>query len=650
MAMLLCNLDPAWPFATLVHHHGLDAFAQPELQFWNAGPAAGTGVWGDWPKPVEPRRLGAEIAEFGSLLPPAAELVLVFNLPPLTGDVIEQETAELRRLMAAQPAAGALAACGRLGFLAEIQQALQDQNRLGRSRRVLALPAGPYGGSLDRLGDGLLADQALLVSRDPRQRLYELRLLLAMIQDPNLRADLERATPQGPLAIAIEASAGKVLQDSVMLSWPPVIERLLACGQAALQAGAGGLPSWQDDVATALADIDRLCAAPGPQDDGSLKAALDSLGSPAPWFFAAGLPAELAAKTDAFIAGLDQYLEERFQALNREQQRRQQQLAPEAPLERSLQRHTAVGVGLNEPALGVLKGQRQEVAAKRQAIAAAEQQLLGQLRGDLTLETRRGVDVFGGENRGYRRPLFRQAEEARRTALTQAQAAAARLAARGWFWGGLAAVTLLALSPVIALRGPGWQAAGFVPYLQDPSRWLLDLAWTGLFALGYLGWGWRQVRRRSRAFAVALEALRHQASALWERHVAALTAVFRYQDQAMAMRRLVMLDGQVERIYGEAQAALSDLAALQSALQSQLMYYRTLGVDAGATAEDFAWLDALPAEPPGRWLRWVLARWPPAAPVTLTVRDYRLHQPGALQTRYLRGGEAVVLTPAEQQP
>ncbi|MDG4559613.1 MAG: hypothetical protein P9F19_19785 [Candidatus Contendobacter sp.] len=63
---LFCNLDPAWDFVHWAHHHALDAFARPDVAFWQIEEPGGAAP--DPPETIEVR--DADFARTGTLLTP----------------------------------------------------------------------------------------------------------------------------------------------------------------------------------------------------------------------------------------------------------------------------------------------------------------------------------------------------------------------------------------------------------------------------------------------------------------------------------------------------------------------------------------------------------------------------------------------------
>lgn len=626
---LFCNLDPAWDFVHWARHHALDAFARPDLAFWQIEEpgAASPDPWGDWPRRIAPRHLPAELAERHELHRHDAHLWL-FNLPALAETPLRQAVQDLGAALPADRA---------------------------RHRCIVTLPAqGDYGAALPELATATWIDHLVLLpeSAEPERRGYALRLLGALWADPELGAALDELRRRRVVALELEANrADARITDGVAQHWPHRARGLLDIGARMRGPGlAHGLAAWKDAVDAAAHDIDALQNTTGAEDDrAATDHPLESLHSP--WFFDPKLPTRIEQGVVDFYRWLDDHLEQRFVQLNTAHQRwRQSQIEQEPAFLAPLQRHTANSVGLSETARGTLAEQQVAIDRVRQTLLAEERTLLARLRGDLTPETRRGVDLFGGANRHYQRPSFEE-DATLDQARTAARTAALGLASQRWLGFGLVAVLALALLPLLALRAPAWRAEGWLPYFAQADRWAPDAGWLLLFAGLYLGFGLYQVRRRHRVLRRALDRLETRADQARQRHHEALDHTFRYQHLIVAMRRLVLLEEQIERVRDELQTALLDLSRLETALTRQCAYYarQESASDAAAAAADSdaaAWsalLDALRDRPPRDWLRAVLSDWPADPAETIAVRDADFARAGTLPTTYLRGCARVTL-------
>lgn len=198
---------------------------------------------------------------------------------------------------------------------------------------------------------------------------------------------------------------------------------------------------------------------------------------------------------------------------------------------------------------------------------------------------------------------------------------------------------VLALLPLLALRAPAWFAQGGWPYFADASLWGPDLSWLLLFIGIYLSLGLYQVRRRRQILQRALNLLKTRADQARQRHHQALDHTFRYQHLIVAMRRLVLLEEQIERVRVELQAALIDVSRLETMLIQQCAYYahQAPAPELSPDAMLPRLLDTLWEHPPRDWLRCMLRDWPSASPETIEVRDTAFGQAGTLHTTYLRG-------------
>ena len=106
MYTLVCNIDPDWDFANLLHNYSVDLFADPNVGFWEASnrlTITKKKPWGDWPRWIEPRYLNDELTETLYLHRDAPRLLL-FNLPALTGEALQQRIQDLAPPLAKQDA------------------------------------------------------------------------------------------------------------------------------------------------------------------------------------------------------------------------------------------------------------------------------------------------------------------------------------------------------------------------------------------------------------------------------------------------------------------------------------------------------------------------------------------------------------------
>lgn len=622
--ILFCNLDPAWDFVHWAHHHALDAFARPDLAFWQitALSAESHDPWGDWPRRIAPRHLPAELAERCELHRHDTHLWL-FNLPALAETPLR---AAVQELGAALPAASA------------------------RYRGIVTLPAlGNYGTALHDLATATWIDHLVLLpeSTEPERRGYALRLLGALWADPELGMALDGVRRSRVVTLELDANRTDArITDVVAQYWPHRARGLLDTSARVRGPGlADGLAAWKDAVDAAARGIDALQNVTGtPGDHAATGYPLDSL--PCPWFFDPKLAMRIGQDSAAFYRRLDADLEQRFERLNTDHQRsRQRQLKQEPAFLASLQHHTANTVGLSETARSTLAEQQVTIDRIRQTLLTEEQTLLASLRGDLTSETQHGADLFGGANRHYQRPLFEE-DTALRQAQTATQTAAQALASRRGFGFGLVGVLVLALLPLLALRAPAWFAQGGWPYLADASLWGPDLSWLLLFIGIYLSLALYQVRRRHQILQRALNLLKTRADQARQRHHQALDHTFRYQHLIVAMRRLVLLEEQIERVRVELQAALIDVSRLETMLTQQCAYYARQAPAPELSPDAMLphLLDTLWEHPPRDWLRCMLRDWPPASPETIEVRDTAFGQAGTLHTTYLRGCTRLTFT------
>jgi hypothetical protein len=612
MRVLLCNLDPGWEFDTLVHNHCLDVLANEDFHCWNVGTFHETkdDPWGNWPRRIDRRYLGAEITETLQLFGHGDNL-FVFHLPAQAIANLRQELDSLDHVLAAK--------------------------RSGDTH-ILTLPQNFNSNGLHDLVKNTWVNHVVLLNEDPRLRLYELRMLIAMFQDETLYTSLQKVKDRR--VVIMELGAGHTADkpyDAVMQYWPALENRLLDhCDE--MRKRQGDNSEWEHVFGTAFKDLENLQDKVPTLEESPVT---ESFAFLCPWFFSKGLPLRLKKEVDAFYRQLDDDLEKHYAHLNEEHQRwRQEQIDREEPgLLAKLKKQTALTLGFGEIVQSSLKKQQDRLDDERRKIITEEQAVLKSMRGALTLETRRGVDIYGGVNRNYHRPLFREDEDLKNY-LRKAQEKAARLASREWFWKGLAVVLLLALIPAVALRAFVWNTVGFTPYFNDPGLWLPDLAWLSLFGCCYLGFGFLQISRRRRELRRAIDNLKDQADRVRERHFKALKDSFRYQYLVMAMRRLVLLGEQIERLTREIQSALNDLSLLEGVLSNQREQYQRLGAGAIADptlAQTFEQLKKrLRDKPPAEWIPLTLRNWPVVPLQEVDIRDQGFGASGQLKTSYLR--------------
>lgn len=652
MYTLVCNLDPEWDFANLLHNYSVDLFADPAVGFWEASnrlTITKKKPRGDWPRPIDPPYLNDELTET-LYLHRDAPCLLLFNLPALTGAALQQRIQDLAPPLADQDA-------DRCCRVVTLPMPTDSANLSSDHPELLALATTTW---IDHL--------VLLSAPDPAaetaaHRLYALRLLMTIFANEEaLQLRQFRRRRVVSLRLVTQANSPG-LSDSASQRWQLMAQDVLSAGESLRTAAPShGIQQWEDDTAIGFATIEELHTRTDPTPP-----PCPVLKLPCPWFFQAGLPAHHRAEVARFYQELEAGLEERFEVLNSQHQALQKEyLRQEATFLDTLQAHTALGLGLHDQARAVLARQKQaRIDQQRQVLLAEEQQVLARLRGDLVLETRRnaesaeaaaitgeltlesrqGVHLYGGTNRHYRRPLF-QEDEALEVALDQAQTAAARLASLGWLIGGGLLTVALALIPLLALRLPHWP--GWPSYASDPRVWGLDAGWVAAFGLSYLGTSLFQVYRQRRALRQKQAALKPLTATIHQRSHQALSDTFRYQRLTLAMRRLLVIEEQIDRLLKERETALRDLAALESSLINQREHYQTqhLAVVPAAFPPDEAGLlrDRLRDQPPGAWLRCALKPWPirPDAVIELTDSDFGHRAP--LLTPYVQGCAEILLT------
>jgi hypothetical protein len=656
MYTLLCNLDPGWEFENLLRGYSMDLYAHPDCGCWQAAKRRiePTPPWGDWPRRIDPRHLNAELTET-LYLHRGMPRLLLFNLPALSGDALHQAITRLGEVLPTDPNPPQ---CNVLILPAPAPNTEADF--AAAHPELLTIATATW---VDHL--------VLLPATDPRfdsapYRLYGLRLLMALFaREEELQLTQFRRTRVVTLRMVNQPDAEQ-LSDTASQRWQMVAQALLQASDALRHASPGhGLRTWEQDAAVGFEAIDTLRARiDDPPPGGSL-----TLHLPCPWFYRATLPAQLNAEISRFYGALENELEQRFETLNSQYQHLQQeQWQEEAVFLQKLRTHTTLELGLHDDARALLYRQKHSrIAALRQTLLNEEQAILAHLRGDLRLETRRssseqdidaptitgeltlasrqGAHLYGDANRHYQRPLF-QEDEALKNVLHEAQRAAARLASKAWFIGGLLLMPSAALLPILALRLPQWP--GWAEYSRDPHTWGLDVGWLALFGVSYLITSGLQIFRQRRSLRLALTKLRALSLTLYQRSHQALSDTFRYQRLTLAMRRLLVLEEQIDRLLQERETALRDLAALENALTNQIEHYQTQGLTAIPSAfppEEADLLNnRLREQPPGRWLPTALQHWPPRAVQTVEVTDLAFKLRAPLATDVLYGCAETILT------
>lgn len=602
MRILFCNLDPHWEFSTLVHHHCLDVYTDPGIEFWQVG-AAGRekpDSWGDWPRRIAPEHLRAELMEAGQLLGDQEPLLLLVSATA-PDPALDQEL-----------------------------MALVREPWWRHCTAVLTVPAEDPpppapAGEPEPIVPPVAPDQAKLwrytirLDADPRQRLYGLRWLGEQL--PDLRSLPQRIHFDGHPS------------DCVIQHWPPYARMLL---QAADTVQHPFLDDWRHQVeAVHRMAFKRLGANPDQLD--SLERFLDErlddqalqpdaapgageltepaqalLQWPVPWFYDPRLPKDLHQNLNDFTDTLDRTLTERYATLHQTQQpeRTRQWRTEQRELRAALAHYHAWTLGISEETINQLKHDRAELGHYRAAIRRRVERLTAFLRHQVDVTVRRRAPVFGDSEYRYRRQWL-EADATLHAARRNAMAAAGRLVSRTRFWAGLAVVTGLALLPVLILRLPGLTRTGGVgSYLNNPAWWGPDSVWVAVFALIYLGFALHQVFRRRRRLRIALKDLRGAAENLWQQHFAILGNLFRYQDHTQAQRLLTTLDEQGERLLAELTRTQNYLNDLRRDLHRQLDYYLTLPTpppETGVLGEGFDGQD-IKALTPLQWLRLCLER------------------------------------------
>lgn len=665
MRILFCNLDPHWEFSTLVHHHCLDVYTDPGIEFWQVGAAdrENPDSWGDWPRRIAREHLRAELMEAGQLLEPQEPLLLLVSVA--TPDpALEQELA----LLAGEPWWPNSIWVWALAAKAQRPPALRAASP-GPGRESTSTDSPPTREErADSMGESTASCYTFLLDHDPRKRLYSLRVLGEWLSQRHDR-DPPLLSNNGVFQLTLENRPPTPLSDCVMQYWPEKASGLL---QAADDAQRPDLDPWRQAVQeTYRAAFTRLGANPDQLqslerflderlDDQALPQSAAPWSSeptePAqqwlhwrtPWFHDPRLPQMLHQQLNDFTDSLDRTLTEHYASLHQTQQReRTRQLVTEHREQHGdLAGIHAWTLGISEATINQLQHDHAELGCYRAAVRRRVERLTTFLRHRIERGVRRRAPVFGDSDYRYRRQwLAEDAElnEARREAKT----AARRLVGRAWFWGGLAAIAGLALLPVLILRGPMLLGVGGVrQYFNTPSWWGADSAWIALFAMLYLGFALYQLVQRRRRLRIAQDRLRLAARELWRQNLVILGNLFRYQDHSQAQRLLTALDEHCERLLGELAQTQASLHALRRDLQRQLQPYPPLPLSAPSPVAGSV-LGALfdgrdpRAESPLQWLRRCLEsedwRRLPEQEIAVTVDG----RPDHLKSRYLWGCAAI---------
>lgn len=588
MHIIFCNLDPHWEFITRVHNHCLDVYADPRIEFWHIGATgdAKPDCWGDWPRRIAREHLLAAVLEAGQVLPETESLWLLVNTAAPDPE-LERELATLTNQTWWRRCTAVLA----LATDEETAPALHvaPPRQSGEPSPLVSAVAN---------AESTLWRHTFLLTSDPRQRLYSLRLLGELFQQHDDR-DNPLLPQNGVFRLSLEHRPQTSLSDCVMQHWPQKASDLLDMLD---EVEHPRLDSWLQKVEDTERAIFKLLGA-NPDQLQQLEQFLDErlddqavqqgatlwsneLIEPAqqrlhwrtPWFHDPKLPETLRLHLNEFTDALDRTLIERYASLHQTQQpnRTRQFHAEQHEHRADLARHHAWTLGISEVTINQLKHDHAELAHYRSAIRRRVEKLAAFLRHRIEPSVRRRAPVFGDSEYRYRRQWLEAdvaLHEARRTAKT----AARRLVSRAGFWGGLAAITGLALLPALILRWPTLAGAGGIKlYFNTTTWWGPDCAWTALFALIYLIFALHQVYQRHRRLRIAQHGLCNAAEELWRQNLEILSNLFRYQDHSQAQRLLTALDEHCERLLEELTQTQNDLNTLRRDLQRQLDFYQTL--------------------------------------------------------------------------
>lgn len=632
--LLWCNLDPAWPFARMLHDHCLDWIGHADLWVWDARepPALPEPPWDDWPWIIAPDALADALDE----LPPARVRgrILAIQLPAAVGDP------------------------GPLGtVLAALTGLVRDHPDWDL---YLGLPAGADPAPVRDACPG--ARLILRLSEDERERVRVWRLLLETALDPQLGPDL--APRAGPVVLDCTLVADRrfPLHDRPAVQWQAVLRGVLGQIGALEHPAVAPVPVIGPMIEPALSDLAVLreggtippgVLGAGPDGPASATPAL-AIG--APLFHDPGFADRLRGRRDDFLKDTDRRLAARWAALdawrlpfNAHCRQEDQSLAAR------LDRLTPIDVGFSEQGRRMLDDWLQRLGLEREREAAAGEALAYKIARDVRTP---GLD----KGEGYVRHRFAEDDafdEAVTAALRRGEdlVRLARLV-RGWLL-----VTLLAAVPLLAMRLPGWQyggsgtttgwlSPGVRAYVGEPALWLFDLAW--LLLPGMLLWagGLAAAWRRRRALRVALEEVRRRGHALWQRHGEVLDNMALYVAHTAIMRRLTLLGMGLGRLAGAVGADRQALAAIRGTLERQQRDYQVLQVPPPTepipTPPVLAELLRKPGATPLTWLRALVPPLPAGARRMVSIEDTRLANTGRLTTGYLwtdavlrlRGGEA----------
>ena len=622
--VLWLNLDAAWPFAALVQNHCLDLMPGDHTWVWNLAEEGREplGPWPDWPLAVPVARLLDTVDDLPRPGPLGQVPLVLVHLP---GDA------------------------GRGSPVDDVIAGLQERVSQARLDLVLTLPPG---GELDPVQ--ALAPSALMVVRlcdaAPLRRLHAERLLIEWLEHPTLGEELRSYPRPAVMELSLTGARRETPLDRVAADWgaglPGIMDQI-----EPLLAGAGGIGAGDSRpsqlLTSAFDGVDKLSQGAGEAQTLPRSEPLGDAGLRAPLFFSRDMDDLLAKRRADVLESLEAHLSERYRELRIGHQGVASRAAHrESELVRGLSGLTPIQVGLGRAGVTWIEDQRQACARKESDVLAEARRILHDLERDL----RPGEPRPCGD---YLRQRFLEDESFDKAVIAARDRAGhlPRLRHLALAWG---AVTLIALSPVVAARLPGWRNQGLLPYASDPSLWVPDVAWTLLpGCLVVVGTLYLATRRR-RALAVALAGVENSAENLWRRHASVLANTFHYARQVFAMRWLQVVREQLDRLARTVHDSRAGLEALARALTRQHAHYREIGAldtpAGGAVAIPRLEPAMAPGTSPRDWVCAMIEDLPVPTGQALQAWDHRKNNFAELSSRYLRGYDRADLREARPEP
>lgn len=476
-------------------------------------------------------------------------------------------------------------------------------------------------------------------------RLHLLRTLIELHIDPKLGIFRHRRSPSQPTTRStnqltgslanlyrhqtaasvnhaeLHAEYGQTIESGSPHWWQKIVPLGLRMIERATQLDRGNFDLWQASLQTGYDEIER-CEQFQPTISDRFAHEEGMLPELKPiWFFDRDYTRRITRVEGEFFAALYEELEKQFIKLNQTHLHNRHIWSEEhAQWETELEQHRGHQLGTDGLALLQLQADTAQLAQTGQRLAATAEHCIAEMRGELTMETRRNVSTRSVSH-GFKRALFDEDERFKRAMLNTAQQSR-QVLSKFWLKISTAVAFLLAFAPVLALRGPQWWGA-MVP--QPTPHYAGDIIWVGA-VLGLFGLlTWWQARKRRQRLITALEAGQRAARDLWDRNTKALKASFRHWELSRAMRLLKILQQHHSRLLNEQTAMreeLQDLSeilhqhadALHISKQGSKQGQQTNIKTAGPAANDdtpVAWSSYL-RQTPQQWLPRLVQDHPPS--------------------------------------